>query len=60
MLSNTNKRNPLFGNKRSHSLRTSKRRWNINDQNATILIDGKPTKVRMSARELKTLKKEYI
>lgn len=50
------KRKPLFGNKRSHSLRSSRRRWNVNVQTATIMVDGKPTKVRISARELKTLK----
>lgn len=49
-------RKPLFGNKRSHSLRSSRRRWNINTQTATIMVDGKPTKVRISARELKALK----
>ncbi len=49
-------RKPLFGNKRSHSLRSSRRRWNINTQKATIMVDGKPTKVRISARELKALK----
>lgn len=49
-------RKPLFGNKRSHSLRATRRRWNINTQNATIMVDGKPTKVRISARELKALK----
>ncbi len=49
-------RKPLFGNKRSHSLRSARRRWNVNVQTATIMVDGKPTKVRISARELKTLK----
>lgn len=49
-------RKPLFGNKRSHSLRSARRRWNINTQKATIMVDGKPTKVRISARELKALK----
>ena len=52
----TGKRKPLFGNKRSHSLRSSRRRWNVNTQNATIMVDGKPTNVRISARELKILK----
>ncbi len=55
-ISVTGTRKPLFGNKRSHSLRSSRRKWNINTQNATIMVDGKPTKVRISARELKILK----
>ena len=52
----TGKRKPQFGNKRSHALNTSRRKWNVNLQNATIMVDGKPTKVRISARELKALK----
>ncbi len=55
-LATTGKRKPLFGNKRSHSLRSSRRKWNVNTQKATIMVDGKPTKVRISARELKALK----
>ncbi len=46
----------LSGNKRSHSLRATRRTWNVNLQKATIMVDGKPTKVRISARALKTLK----
>lgn len=53
---NISKKKPLTGNKRSFSLRATKRRWNVNLQNATIMVDGKPTRVRMSARELKALK----
>lgn len=49
-------RKGMSGNKRSHSLRATRRRWNVNLQNATIMVDGKPTRVRISARELKTLK----
>lgn len=52
----TGNRKPLFGNKRSHSLQSSRRKWKINTQKATIMVDGKPTKVRISARELKALK----
>ena len=46
----------LSGNKRSHSLRATRRKWSVNLQKATIMVDGKPTKVRISARALKTLK----
>lgn len=45
------------GNKRSHALNTTKRKWNVNLQKATILVDGKPTRVTASARALKTLRK---
>jgi len=47
---------PLSGNNRSHSLRATRRRWNVNLQQVTIMVDGKPQKVRVSARALKTLK----
>lgn len=48
---------PISGNKRSHSLRATRRRWDINLQNYKIEIDGKPVKVRMTARAYRTLNK---
>ncbi len=48
---------PLTGNRRSHALNATKRRWNVNLQKVTLLVDGKPKKVRISARALKTLRK---
>ena len=47
---------PLSGNNRSHSLRATRRKWNVNLQNATIMVDVKPTKVKVSARALRSLK----
>lgn len=47
---------PQFGNSRSHALNANRRKWNTNLQRVTIMVDGKPKRVRMSARELKTLK----
>lgn len=46
----------LYGNRRSHSLRATRRKWNVNLQKATILVDGKPKRVKISARALKTLR----
>lgn len=46
----------LSGNNRSHSLRATRRKWNVNLQKATIMVDGKPKRVRISARALKSLK----
>ena len=57
MAKKVSNKKPLFGNKRSHALNTTKRKWNVNLQKATILVDGKPTKVTASARALKTLRK---
>ena len=47
----------LSGNKRSHALNATKRKWNVNLQKATIMVDGKPVKVMASARALRTLRK---
>lgn len=46
----------LSGNKRSHSLKASRRKWNVNLQKVKIVVDGKPQRIRISARALKTLK----
>ena len=48
----------LSGNKRSHSLHATRRKWNVNLQTVKVVIDGKPQKVRMSTRALRTLKKQ--
>ena len=48
---------PLTGNKRSHSLRATRRRWNVNLHTYKVEIDGKVYKVRMSTRAYKTLNK---
>ena len=47
---------PMSGNNRSHSLRATRRKWNPNLQKVTLIVDGKPTKVRISTRALRTLK----
>ena len=46
----------LSGNKRSHSLHATRRKSNVTLQTERVMVDGKPQKVRMSARALKTLK----
>ncbi len=48
---------PLSGNKRSHSLRATRRRWNVNLQPVKVEIDGKIVTVKLSARAIKTLRK---
>lgn len=47
---------PLSGNKRSHSMRATRRKWNVNLQKVKVVVDGKPQTIRISARALKTLK----
>lgn len=54
MANKTTTKKPLFGNRRSHSLRATRHAQMPNLQKVT-LEDG--TKVKMSARELRALKK---
>ena len=43
---------PLSGNTRSHSLRANRRKWNVNLQKVTVMVDGKPRQIgRASCRE---------
>ncbi|WP_406615407.1 50S ribosomal protein L28 [Mycoplasmopsis hyopharyngis] len=48
---------PQFGNTRSHALNASRRKFNVNLQKITININGVKTKLRVSAKAAKTLKK---
>lgn len=48
----------ISGNNRSHSLHATRRKWNVNLQKATLMVDGKPKTVRVSARALRTLKNQ--
>ena len=49
---------PMSGNKRSHSMRATRRKWNVNLQKVQIMVDGKPQTLLISARALRTLKKK--
>ena len=53
----TNK-GPMSGNNRSHSLRATRRKWGVNLQKVKLEINGKVQTVRISARALRTLKKQ--
>ena len=44
---------PMSGNNRSHSVRATRRRWNVNLQ--TYTIDGK--RIKMSTRAYRSLNK---
>lgn len=48
---------PMSGNTRSHSLRATRRRWNVNLQKRKLVIDGQVVVVRMSTRAFRTLNK---
>lgn len=49
---------PQHGNKRSKSLNATKKQWNPNYQTITVEVDGKKRKIRLTAKEIRTLKKE--
>lgn len=48
---------PMSGSNVSHSMRHTRRRWNVNLQNTTIVVDGKKVHVRISAAAMRTLRK---
>ncbi|HET7657805.1 MAG TPA: 50S ribosomal protein L28 [Bacillales bacterium] len=48
------------GNKRSHALNTTKRTWKANVQKVRIMVNGKPKRVYVSARALKSGKVERV
>jgi large subunit ribosomal protein L28 len=53
-----NTRKALSGNKRSHALNATKRKWNINKQKITVTReDGSKVLVIGSAKDIKTLRK---
>lgn len=52
-----NSSRPLSGNNRSHSLRATRRKWNLNVHKQQLFIDGKFRSVYLTARDLRTLKK---
>ena len=51
-------RGPLSGNRRSHSMRATRRKWNVNLRKVRVVVDGKPQTIKVSARALRTLKKQ--
>lgn len=48
------------GNKRSHALNANKRTFKANVQRVRIMVDGKPKRVYVSARALKSGKVERV
>ncbi|APH05297.1 MULTISPECIES: 50S ribosomal protein L28 [Bacillaceae] len=48
------------GNARSHAMNANKRTWGANLQKVRILVNGKPKKVYVSARALRSGKVERV
>lgn len=49
-----------FGHNVSFSLRRTKKTWKPNLQVKTIIVDGKKTKIKVSAAGIRTLKKKGL
>ena len=50
-------RGPQFGHNVSHSMRHTKRRWNLNVQQTTVMLGGKLQRASVCTKCLKTLSK---
>ncbi len=48
------------GNQRSHAMNSNRRNWKANVQKVRIMVDGKPKRVYVSARALKSGKVERV
>lgn len=48
------------GNTRSHALNSNRRKWKANLQKVRIMVDGKPQRVYVSARALKSGKVKRV
>ncbi|MFS0643535.1 50S ribosomal protein L28 [Siminovitchia sp. 179-K 8D1 HS] len=53
-------RKTATGNKRSHAMNASRRTWGANLQKVRILVNGKPKRVWVSARALKSGKVQKV
>jgi len=50
-------RGPQFGNNVSHSMRHTKRRWNLNIQKTSVTVDGKSRSMAVCTSCIKTMSK---
>ncbi|MEZ4768755.1 MAG: 50S ribosomal protein L28 [Caldilineales bacterium] len=50
-------RGPQFGHNVSHSMRHTKRRWNVNVQRTKVVINGKQQNMAVCTSCIKTLNK---
>ncbi len=48
---------PMSGNYVSHSMRHNRRRFNVNLQWTTVVVDGKKQRIRVSTAAIRTLRK---
>ena len=51
---------PLFGNNRSHALNATRKISKPNLQNKWVMVDGQRYRIKLTAREMRTLDKKGI
>ncbi|EGV00231.1 50S ribosomal protein L28 [Mycoplasmopsis columbina] len=51
---------PLVGNLRSHAMNATKRKFNVNLQKITVVVNGRKTVLRVSAKTAKTIKNKGV
>ncbi len=50
-------RGPQFGHNVSHSMKATNRRWNVNVQRVTLIVDGKKKRMNVCTSCLKSMSK---
>lgn len=50
-------RKTLYGNKRSHALNATKRKFKLNLKKARVLVDGVLRKAYLTVKEIRTMRK---
>ncbi|KKB26760.1 LSU ribosomal protein L28p [Mycoplasmopsis meleagridis] len=51
---------PMVGNRRSHAMNATKRKFNVNLQKLTVNVDGRKTTLIVSAKTAKTIKNKGL
>ncbi|WP_029512593.1 50S ribosomal protein L28 [Mycoplasmopsis iners] len=51
---------PLVGNQRSHAMNATKRKFNVNLQKITVMVNGRKMTLRVSAKTAKTIKNKGV
>ncbi|CAC13869.1 50S RIBOSOMAL PROTEIN L28 [Mycoplasmopsis pulmonis] len=51
---------PMFGNNRSHALNATRRRFNLNLQKVSVVVNGRKVNLKVSAKTAKTLRRKNL
>ena len=47
---------PLHSKQRSHAMNANFKKWHVNLQTIRVVVNGKPQKIKASARAIRTMK----